>query len=404
MTYKFQLPNGIRCVCQRVKSTVVYCGMTIGAGSRDESKDEYGMAHLIEHSLFKGTRKRKAYHINNRLENLGGELNAFTTKEETVVHATTLKTDFSKAAELIADVVFNSVFPQTEVEREKEVILDEINSYKDSPGERIFDDFEDRIFAGSSLGHNILGNKKAISRYTSADIVNFVNRTYNTDRMVFSCVGNISEKHFREVCTRYFSSAISKPSLPGRDIVKSAPAFQEIIKRSTFQAHCVLGVPAYGYTDEKRFPLSLLVNMLGGMSANSILNTAVREKNGLAYNIEAGYTAFYETGAVTIYFGTERDNLDKCLELVGKEIRKIISGDITQRRLSVAKKQFIGQLFISNEMGEGLMLGAGKSYLVYDDVDPVEKIAQRVNSITLNDLTEAAKEVFGGGMSSLIYK
>ena len=200
----YTLPNGIRCIHKQVRSAVVNCALTVNTGSRDEEMSEQGLAHLLEHAFFKGTTHRKAFHINCRLENLGGELNAYTTKEETVVHATTLRGDFAKAAELIADIVFHSTFPQRELEKEKEVIVDEINSYKDSPSDRIFDDFEDMIFVGSSLGHNILGCKSALMKYTRDDLLRFVARTYNTDQMVFSVIGNVSAKRFKDTCDRYF--------------------------------------------------------------------------------------------------------------------------------------------------------------------------------------------------------
>lgn len=402
--FKFQLPNGIKCVHQQVKSTVSYCGLMIGTGSRDEESGEHGMAHLLEHSLFKGTKKRRAYHINSRLENLGGELNAFTTKEETVVHATTLKGDFPKAAELISDIVFNSSFPQKEVDKEKEIISDEINSYKDSPSERIFDDYEDIMFAGSSLGHNILGSKRAVARYKTEDIKRFVDRTYNTDNMVFSYVGNAGEKRFKEICDRYFSEIPSNLRGFERGDVALMEPFNKIVSRGTFQTHCLLGARAYSYMDKKRIPLALLINMLGGVSSNSILNMAVREKNGLSYNIEAGYVPFSDTGMATVYFSTDKENLDRCLEIVDLELKRLMSGDITSRQLSIAKKQFAGQLFISNESGEGLMLSGAKSYMVYDNVESVESIARKINLITKEELTDAANEIFGRGVSSLIYK
>ena len=402
--FQFALPNGIRCVHRRVKSAVAYCGLMVNAGSRDEKPEEYGLAHFIEHALFKGTQKRKAYHINNRLENLGGELNAYTTKEETVVHATTLKGDFSKAAELISDLVFHSTFPPKEIEREKEIIYDEINSYKDSPSERIFDDYEDLLSRGSELGHNILGNKKAIKRSAAPEIRAFLDRTYNTDQMVFSAVGNFSERRFREVCERYLAPVQENRRRFTRCPALSAQAFHSVQHKNTHQAHCLLGTRAYDHRNPNRIALSLLVNMLGGPSANSILNVAIREKNGLSYNIEAGYVPFGDTGIATVYFGTERENVDKCMELIRTELKKIVSGGITPRQLSVARKQFLGQLYISGENNEGNMLSMAKSSLVYGRAETTERIVPKIETLTVADLTEVAAEIFGGELSVLVYQ
>ena len=401
---QFELPSGIRCIHKRVKSPVAYCGLTINTGSRDEKADEHGLAHLIEHCLFKGTERRRAYQINNRLENLGGELNAFTSKEETVVHATVLKGDFARAVELIADVVFYSVFPQKEIEREKDVILDEINSYKDSPVELIYDDFEDRLFAGSSLGHNILGTKRSVAKYTTDNIRAFCNRTYNTGQMVFSSVGNLSEKRFRDICERHLGPMAENKRIFERERVSDVPVFHDVLKKSSYQTHCILGTRAYANNDPKRIPLSLLVNILGGPSANSLLNMALRERNGLTYSVDAGYTPYSDTGIATIYFGTDRDKLDRCLELVDLELKKIISGHISSRQFAIAKKQFIGQFHISMESNEGNMLSAGKSCLVYNRVDPTSEVIRRIQAISLAELVDVAKDIYGKPLSSLVYQ
>ena len=398
-----ELPNGIRCVHRQAKTAVAYCGLTINTGSRDELPTEHGIAHFLEHSLFKGTQRRRAYQINSRLENLGGEINAFTTKEETVIHATTLRKDFAKAVELISDMVFHSTFPQHEVDREKEVIIDEINSYKDSPAERIYDDFEDRVFAGSSLGHNILGQKKNIQRFMTADIRSFCARTYNTDQMVFSSVGPFGGNRFREICERYLGPAPCNERTFERLGVQDVSTFREKQKQNTFQVHCLMGGRAYSNQSPKRVAFSLLSNLLGGASSNSLLNMALRERNGFSYNIEAGYTPFGDTGLATIYFGTEKDKLDRCLELVDKELKRVISGSISHRQFSVAKKQFIGQLHISLENNEGNMLSAGKSLLVYSKVDSMSELTARIESLNLSDIVDAAQEIYGQPLSLLTY-
>jgi len=401
--FQFELPNGIRCIYRPAKTAVAYCGLTINTGSRDELPDEFGMAHFIEHSLFKGTKRRKAYQINSRLENLGGELNAFTTKEETVVHATTLRKDFLKSTDLIADIAFNSTFPANELEKEREIILDEINSYKDSPTDRLYDEFEDLIFAGSSFGHNILGTKKAVLGYQGSHVRVFQERTYNTDQMVFSAVGSFGQRRFREACERFLGDIPANKRTFQRNISVPVPTFKKEQRRNTFQAHCLLGTRAYSNTDPKRIPFSLLVNMLGGASSNSLLNMALRERNGLSYNTEANYTPFSDTGITTIYFGTDKDNVDRCFELINEELKKIISGNISSRQFSIAKKQFIGQLYISMESNESNMLSAGKSLLVYNKVDSTSDLIKRIDKLTLSDVVEVAQEIYGGPLSSLIY-
>lgn len=401
--YTHTLANGIRCIHIRNKSNVVHCALTINAGSRDEMPAEHGVAHLTEHAIFKGTSLRKAHHINNRLERLGGELNAFTTKEETVVHTTTLKADAGRAAELISDIVFNSTFPPKELLREKEVIYDEINSYRDSPAEQIFDDFEDMIFAGSSIGHNILGTKQTVKKMGRDSILSFTARTYNTDQMVFASVGNISQKNFISIVERNFGGVNPNPRVFERIAPPALDTFDTTVKRNTFQAHCIIGNRAYNLHDTKRLALSLLVNILGGPSANSILNTSVREKYGLTYNIEASYTPMNDTGIASIYFGTDKDNTERCLELVNRELRKLKTERLTVRRLSMAKKQFIGQMSIALDNNEAHMLGAGKSFLVYDTVDDVHAIARKVMAVTDSEIIEVANEIFTD-TSMLIYR
>ena len=401
---QYILPNGIRCIHKQVRSAVVHCSFTIGTGSRDELDTEHGIAHLLEHSLFKGTTHRKAYQINCRLENLGGELNAYTTKEETVIHTSSLKGDFAKSAELISDIVFNSTFPQKEIDKEKTIISDEINSYKDTPSERIFDDFEDMVFAGSSLGHNILGKKSSLMKFGRENLLAFVGRTYNTDCMVFATIGNFSEKRFKAVCDRYFSEVKSFPRTFVRDKGAIYTPFNKTINRNCHQIHCIIGNRAYGMNDNNRVALSLLTNMLGGPSANSLLNVAVRERNGLTYNIESGYTAFSNTGISSIYFSSEKENLDQCISLIYKELKKITDGQLGNRTLSMAKKQFLGQMTIAMESREGDMLGAARSYLIYNTVDTIDDVRKKIMSVTMDDIVKVANEVYGQNLSTLIYK
>ncbi|MFI3332622.1 MAG: pitrilysin family protein [Rikenellaceae bacterium] len=401
--YTYILPNGIRGIHRQVKSSVTHCGLMINAGTRDELQGEIGLAHFAEHSIFKGTERRKAYQVNCRLENLGGELNAFTTKEDTTIHATTLRGDFSKAVELIADIAFRSTYPERELEREKEVIFDEINTYKDSPSELIYDTFEELVFKDSELGHNILGLKRDIRKFTGDSIRNFAARCYTTDQMVFSSIGNISPKRIEAIAMRYFGVIPSSTRGFERSAPQAMTPFNESCKRHTHQTHCMMGGRAYGVCEHKRLPLSLLINVLGGPCANSILNTVVRERHGLTYNIEASYIPYIDSGLVSIYFGAERNNTERVIELINVELSKLCHHPLTPRQLSMAKRQFAAQVAISTESNEGYMLGVGKSFLVHNSVDTTEEIYRKVMSLTSTEIMEVANEIFSDN-SILIYQ
>jgi len=401
--YTYTLPNGIRGIHRQVRSTVAHCALVIGAGSRDEHPGQYGLAHLTEHAFFKGTERRRAWQVNCRLENLGGELNAFTTKEETTIHATTLRGDFAKAAELIADIAFRSTFPEREIEREKEVIVDEINTYKDSPAEMLYDTFEDMLFEGSELGHNILGRKAALMRYDGAAIRAFTARTHTTDRMVFSSIGNFSPKTAEATALRYFGEQAATTRGFERAAPPAVKPFEKTVNKHTHQTHCIIGNRACGIEETKRLPLALLVNVLGGPSANSLLNVEVREKHGLSYNIEANYIPYGDSGLVAIYFSSEHANEAQCAELVERQLQRLRTTPLTGRQLSMAKKQFIAQLAISSESNESYMLSAGKSLLTHGEVDTMEQVYAKIEALTAAQLTEAAEEVFTG-MSRLIYR
>ena len=399
----YTLPNGIRGIHRQVRSGVTHCALVVNSGSRDERPSEYGIAHFTEHALFKGTERRKSYQVNCRLENLGGELNAYTTKEDTTLHATTLRHDFSRAVELISDVIFRSTYPEKELRKEREVIADEINTYKDSPSERIYDDFEDMIFAGSELGHNILGSKASIQRISTAEIKSFVGRTYTTDQMVFSSIGNFSAKSAQAVAERYLSDFQPTKREYQRIVPAVYEAFDKRISRHTHQSHGIIGTRGYGITDDRRLPLALLVNILGGPSANSLLNLLLREKYGLSYNVEASYTPYSDSGIVGIYFSSDHANTEQCIELIEEEIARLRGELITPRRLQVAKRQFVAQMAISMESNEGYMLGAGKSFLLYKDIDTLEEAYKKVMAITAEQIMEVAKDSFAN-LSRLIYK
>lgn len=401
--YKYRLPNGIRGIHRQVKSGIVHCALAINAGSRDELPTEYGLAHFTEHGFFKGTAHRRADQVNCRLEKLGGELNAYTTKEDTTIHATVLKSDFAKAAELISDVAFESVFPEKEMAKEREVISDEINTYKDSPPEMIFDEFEDMLFAGSELGHNILGTKQSLRRFGTDAILAFRRRTHTADQMVFASIGNISPESAEKMAYRYFAEREASVRSYRRTAPTLCERFDRRVVKHTHQTHCIVGNRAYGIRDSHRLPLALLVNILGGPSANSRLNVTVREKHGLSYNIEASYTPYIDSGIVAVYFSSDGGNADLCLELIDGEIRKLQQSTLTSRQLAMAKKQFMAQLSISMESNEGYMLGLGKSLLVHDEVDTLDDICRKIDALSAVQLADAANEILCNN-SILMYR
>ncbi len=399
----YNLPNGIRCIHRQTRGPVAHCALVIGAGTRDEHPDEYGLAHFTEHALFKGTTRRKAWQVNCRLENLGGELNAFTTKEDTTVHATVLRGDFRKAVELLADVVFCSTFPDRELEREKEVIYDEINTYKDAPAELIYDLFEDLLFEGSELGHNILGRKAALKGYNGDSIRRFTQRTYTTDQIVFSSIGNFSAHTAEQVARRYLGDIPTRNRSYERSKTGLYTPFNRTLTKHTHQTHCIVGTRAFDLTDDNRMVLALLINLLGGPSANSLLNIELRERHGLTYNIEANYTPYSDTGVVAICFSSDHTHTERCVELIEQTLHRLASEPLSSRRLSMAKRQFIAQLAIAGEQNESYMLSAGKSLLVHDGIDTMEELYAKIRSFTAADLMAVAEQTFGS-LSRLTFK
>jgi predicted Zn-dependent peptidase len=394
MIITFALPNGVRVIHKYTTSPVVFCGLTINTGTRDEQETEHGMAHFLEHTLFKGTAKRKAYHINNRLDNVGGEFNAFTTKEETVIQACVISSDFARAVELIADVTFNSTFPEHEIIKEKQVIFEEIDSYEDSPAELIFDDFEDLLFDGYPIGRNILGTKKTVRNFSTADVMKFIARTYNTDQMVLSSIGKISENRLRYCCEKYFGEQTANLRQFSRVKPENYKVFHKSVPKKIHQSHVILGNRAYDYNDKRRTTLSLLLNYLGGPATNSVLNMSLREKHGLVYTVEAGYTSYTDTGNVTLYYATSETNAEKSYDLVMKELAKIKTDCLSVYQLAKAKKQFIGQYLIARENSEQMMQTMGKSILSHNCFEDTKTLINQIESVTAQDIIEVANEIF----------
>ena len=400
----FTLPSGLRVVYRHSRSDVTYCGLTINAGTRDETPEEHGIAHFVEHTLFKGTHKHSAYFINNRLESVGGELNAFTTKEETVIHATILKHDLHKALELIAQMAFAPTFPEKEVQKERVVILDEINAYKDNPSEQIFDDFEERLFNGAAIGRPILGNADALQYIKTQHLRNFVARHYHPQNMVLSIVGNVRFSRVEQLAAKYFDAFRLHGTVQPRLLPQTHTAFRETINRNTFQSHCIIGTRAYALHDSRRIGLALLNNYLGGPASNSLLNTLLREKHGLVYTIESNYNAYSDCGALSVYFGTDKEQADKCRDLVIKELEKLCREPMNNLQLQRIKKQLLGQLAIAGDNSEAQMLNQGKSLLVFNKVETLKQIAEKIEALTTQQLQEIAQEVLAPEkLSWLIY-
>jgi predicted Zn-dependent peptidase len=399
------LDNGIRLVHQRIPGLVAHCGIIINSGSCDEKETEHGIAHFIEHMLFKGTKKRKAYYILSRLEDVGGELNAYTTKEETAVHASFLKEDYERAVELISDITFNSIFPEKEIEKEKDVVLEEINSYRDNPAELIFDDFEELIFLNQPIGRNILGTPESVKTFSQKTIAGFMLDNYYTHQMVFCSVGNIPDDKILKLFTTYFSQIITinkKPRINKNWIYKPDTVIK---KMDTFQNHCIIGNLAYDLKDKRRMGMFLLNNILGGQGLNSRLNLTLREKNGLAYNVESNYNPYNNTGLFSIYFGTDSQYLNKSISIAMAELKKLRTSKLGSIQLSKAKRQIKGYLARGYENHESLMLSLGKSLLIFNKIDSIEEICKKIDNITSSELLETANDIFEPSkLSTLIYK
>lgn len=406
MEYQFHcLSNGIRIVHKYTDSNIAHCGLIINTGSRDELEDETGIAHFIEHCIFKGTSKRKSYHIINRIDSVGGDLNAYTTKEETFVYASFLKEYYPRTLELFADIVFNSLFPEKEINKEKDVVIEEISSYKDSPSELIFDEFEQQVFKNHSLGNLILGSAKDIKRYKSKNLINFVKRVYNTNEMVICSVGKIDFKSLVKFCEKFFGKFEPNSRTFKRQIFNNYTPESITKNKKTFQSHCLLGNIAYPLSDDRKTALSFLTNLLGGPAMNSRLSIALREKNGLSYNIEASYTPYSDTGLFCIYFGTDNSTYNKAVNTVINELNKLKNNKLGINQLNSFKKQYKGQIELSFDSNQNEMLSIGKSYLVYNKVDNIRDICKKIDNLNSEQILEVANEILDDRkLSYLTYK
>lgn len=402
------LPNGLRVIHLHSQSPVVYCGYEVCAGTRDERNGEEGIAHFCEHVTFKGTEHRTAMQILNRLESVGGELNAFTNKEDTVYYSAILKEHFPRAVDLLTDIVFFSTYPQHEINKEVEVICDEIESYNDSPAELIYDDFESAVFAGHPLGHNILGSEDMLKGYTTEDALRFTRRYYRPENTVFFVSGDVN---FKRVVALVKKATASFPEAqPLIDVTPTAvlPDYEpQTIRhdRGTHQAHVMVGNRAYSVHDKRRMPLYLLNNILGGPGMNARLNISLRERNALVYTVESSMVCYSDTGLWTTYFGCDPKDVDKCLRFVRRELDKVMQRPLSANQLRMAKHQIKGQIGVACDNRESFALDFGKTFLHYGWKKNVESLMEDIDRITAEEIQQVAQEIFAEDrLTTLIYE
>ena len=404
MIYNYKtLANGIRIIHKQTLSNVSYTGVIVNTGTRDENLDEAGIAHFIEHVIFKGTRKRNTYQVLSYLENVGGEINAYTTKEETFFYASILNEYFPRCMDLLSDIIFNSAFNNKDIETEKDVVKEEIKSCKDTPAELIFDEFENFVFSGHQLGTNILGTPKSIKQIDREKICSFINRTYNTDQMVIAIVGNVKFEYCVRIIEKYFADiAVNKRDFQ-RLPFSQYRAEHKKMKMHTNQTHAIIGRVLPNYNEQKNLAATLLNNIFGGQGLNSRLNLAVREKNGYVYQIESTYSALSDIGLFTTYIGTDNKNINRCFELVYKEMKKLRERQLGTLQLHRAHLQFIGQTCISYESNLTEMLSIGKNHLIFSEVEDIPSIIKKIRTITSSELLDLANQILTEeSMSSLI--
>ncbi len=411
------LPNGLRIIHLPSDSQVVYCGLEIAAGTRNELPGEEGLAHFCEHVTFKGTNRRRAWHVLNCLESVGGELNAFTNKEDTVYYAAILKEHLPRAVDLLTDIVLHSTYPQHEIDKEKAVICDEIESYNDTPAELIYDEFENLLFANHPLGHNILGTKEQVMAYTSADIRRFTSRHYRPDNMIFFAYGDIDFKRLVHLIEKNVEGCVAVDAAPKSDdssspatvdwtpADKESPTAPIVRQMNTHQTHVILGSRAYSIHDERRMPLYLLNNILGGPGMNARLNLSLRERNALVYTVESTMVSYGDTGMWCVYFGCDSHDTARCLHLVRRELDRLMQHQLTDNQLRAAKKQIKGQIGVACDNREQFALDFGKSFLHYGWEKDITTLYDNIDAITPAQIQQVAQEIFDKNrITTLIYR
>lgn len=404
-----ELPCGLRVIYERTDSPVVYCGIVVCAGTRHEEAQDAGMAHFIEHMSFKGTARRRSFHISNALERVGGDLNAYTTKQETVYYATVLKEDFSRAADLLTDIVFHSTFPQQEIDKEVEVICDEIESYRDSPSELIFDEFEQMMYAGQPLGRDILGDAARLHEYTTADALRFTQRWYRPANCAFYIYGDVDFQRAVRTLEKLLPAtdfADSIAEIPAFNAPKPCSEKQERrVDKGTHQAHVLMGAPAFGAQDSRHYALVLLNNLFGGPGMSSRLNVSLREKAGLVYSVDSYLNTYPDTGFWNVYFGCDAHDVERCRRRVLREMERLATTRLTEAQLTRAQKQLCGQIGISTDASESYALALGKTFAHYRRHRDVQKICEKLRAVTAAELQSVAEDVFRPErLTTLIYE
>ena len=399
------LPNGIRILHKHAASTITHCCFIVNAGSRDEEKNKEGLAHFIEHLLFKETEKRNTNQILNRLELVGADLNAYTTKEYTCIHASFLKQHLERAVDLFEDILFHSTFPEDEQEKERGVILDEIASYLDQPEEAIQDDFEELLFKGHPIGKNILGSVESVSKFNSADIRAFINANYNTSEMVFAVFGDYDFKKIERLGQKYFGGVQENNEKKHRIKPEANSGSTLVLHKPISQAHCIMGTYAYSANDPLRDGMWLLNNLLGGIGMSSRLNLQIREKYGIAYSIDSSYNTFTDSGMFSIYFGTDKEKVGKAMQLIQKELKKLRDTKLSNLQLHQEKQKFIGQIALGEENRMGLIMSMAKNLLAFNHVFTLEEIFKKINAVTSDQLLAISNEVFDSNkMTTLLFE
>ena len=399
----YTLTNGIRILHKHSASAITHCCFVVNAGSRDEPEGQEGLAHFIEHLLFKETETRSTNQILNRLELVGADLNAYTTKEYTCIHASLLRQHLERTVDLFQDILFHSTFPQDEMEKERGVILDEIASYLDQPEEAIQDDFEELLFKGHPLGKNILGTPETVSAMSKADIANFIAANYNTSEMIFAVFGDHDFKKLIKLAEKYFGAVLANHSKKSRVKPDGIKGEKLSVYRPITQTHCMIGNRAYPASHPHKTGLLLLNNLLGGMGMSNRLNLEIREKYGIAYTIESNYTPFSDTGIFSIYFGTDAEKADKAARLVHKELKKLRDNKLGTLQLHQAKQKFVGQIALAEESRMGLIISMAKSLLDFGYVDTLEQVFAKINTCTAEQLLEISNEIFDNRLTTLLF-
>ena len=399
------LPNGFRIIHKQVDRPVTHLGLVINAGSRDELPGESGAAHFIEHTLFKGTKKRKAYHVLNRLDSVGGEVNAYTSKEDTWLVASFLPEHLERAMELMADITFDATFPEREIVKERDVILDELHSYWDSPVDALFDEFEERLFSGHPLGGNILGTEDSVSTMTRERLLQFVDRHYATDEMVLSVVGPVEWGQLSRLAEKHFGAREARSGgLQRHPFLVNAP-FDVRLDKEVHQVHHILGTSTVGQDHPDRVGLAMLANLLGGPTMNSRLSLNIRERHGMAYNIECAYTPYSDSGVFSVYFGTDGKSHARAERLILKEFAVLRDRLLGDRQLRELKRQVLGHIALSQDSGHSVMTSLGKSFLLYNKVETLEKVFDSIERVRAEDLQRLACDVLQPErLSHLVYR